>query len=350
MKILYVSQLEPGCTARGRMVALERMGHQIVPLDTNSYAEKNRVLGKLAFLLSVGPNVERMNRDVLRLAGQHRPDLLWADKVLQLQPATVLRCRDLGIQTLCYMIDNAFGPRRDSGLRLYKKTIPCFDLHCTQRDVSVADLNRRGARQVIKIQTAYDPVVHYPPPPGWSDANRDRDISFIGSPYDDRAQFLTRLSEAGFRVAISGAERAWRQALPPAAFANLYREGELMGDAYRNGIWRSKINLSFLTKSNQDEYAHKSFEIAGCGGFLLVERSPGHLSRFAEDKEAVFFSTVEECIEKIRLYLPDEAARARIARAGRERAQRDGYHNDYQVSLILSRLQSLRDAQPTINN
>jgi spore maturation protein CgeB len=114
-----------------------------------------------------------------------------------------------------------------------------------------------------------------------------------------------------------------------------------MGDAYRNGIWRSKINLSFLTKSNQDEYAHKSFEIAGCGGFLLVERSPGHLSRFVEDKEAVFFSTVEECIEKIRLYLPDEAARARIAHAGRERAERDGYHNDHQLRLILDRLQGL---------
>jgi spore maturation protein CgeB len=115
-----------------------------------------------------------------------------------------------------------------------------------------------------------------------------------------------------------------------------------MGDAYRNGIWRSKINLSFLTKSNQDEYAHKSFEIAGCGGFLLVERSPGHLSRFAEDKEAVFFSTAEECIEKIHLYLPDEAARERIARAGHERAQCDGYHNDHQLRLILDRLQSLR--------
>ena len=223
MKILYVSQLEQGCSARARMLALQRMGHQIVPLDTNPYATKNRVLGKLSFLLAAGPNVQRLNRDILRLAAEHKPDLLWADKVLQLQPATVLRCRALGIQTVCYMIDNAFGPRRDSGLRLYKKAIPCFDLHCTQRDVSVADLKRRGARQVIKIQTAYDPIAHFPPPDGWSDADRDRDVSFIGSPYDDRAEFLTQLSQAGFHVVISGAERAWqtispsrrlRQALP----------------------------------------------------------------------------------------------------------------------------------------
>jgi hypothetical protein len=350
MKILYISQLEQGCTARARMLALQRMGHEIVPLDTNSYATKNRVLGKLAFLLAAGPDVRRLNRDILRLAAQHRPDLLWADKVPQLQPATVLRCRALGIQTVCYMIDNAFGPRRDSGLRLYKKSIPCFDLHCTQRDVSVTDLKRHGARDVIKVQTAYDRVAHFPPPQGWSDADRDREVSFIGSPYDDRAEFLSRLSEAGFPVVISGAERAWKKALAPANFAKLFREGELMEDAYRTGIWRSKINLSFLTKSNQDEVAHKSFEIAGCCGFLMVERCEGHLSRFVEDKEAVFFSTVEECIRKIALYLPDEAARERIARAGRQRAERSGYHNDHQLRLILDRLQSLRDAQPTTNN
>lgn len=342
MKILYVSQLHQGSSAQVRMLALQRMGHVIVPLDTNQFNSSNRLLGKIIFLLSAGPSVDRLNREILRLAQQHRPDVFWADKVLQLQPATVLRCRDLGIQTVCYMIDNAFGPRRDSGLRLYKKAIPYFDLHCTQRDVSVADLKRRGARDVIKIQTAYDRFSHYPPPPGWSDADRNRGVSFIGSPYDDRAQFLSRLAQAGLPVVISGAERAWLRALTPAQFEGMYREGELEADAYREGIWRSKINLSFLTKSNQDEFTHKSFEIAGCAGFLLVERSHGHASRFVEDKEAVFFSTLEECMQKIVLYLSDEAARTRIGNAGRERAERDGYHNDHQLSLIFDRLQSIR--------
>jgi hypothetical protein len=342
MKILYVGDLGPGSTAKMRMLALERMGHRIIPVDTNAYTSANKYIQKISFLLSVGPNVGRLNRDILGLAEEHKPDILWADKVLQLRPSTVLRCRSMGIQTLCYMIDNAFGPRRDSGWRLYKKSIPCFDLHCTQRDVSVADLRKRGARDVMKIQTAYDRVAHYPPPDGWSDLNRDRGVSFIGSPYDDRAEFLSRLSEAGLPVVISGFGRQWQRALTPENFARMFREGELWDDAYREGIWRSKINLSFITHSNQDEFTHKSFEIAGCGGFLLVERSEGHTSRFVEDHEAVFFSGVEECVEKIRRYLPDQAARARIAQAGHERAERDGYHNDHQLTLILQRLQGIR--------
>jgi spore maturation protein CgeB len=65
------------------------------------------------------------------------------------------------------------------------------------------------------------------------------------------------------------------------------------------------------------------------------------LQRFVEDEEAVFFSTIEECVEKVRRYLPDETARKRIAAAGRARAERSGYHNDRQVGLIVERMRSI---------
>jgi spore maturation protein CgeB len=59
-----------------------------------------------------------------------------------------------------------------------------------------------------------------------------------------------------------------------------------------------------------------------------------------EDEEAVFFTGPGELQRKIERYLPDEAARSRIAAAGRLRAQRDGYDNDHQVAIILHALQS----------
>ena len=127
----------------------------------------------------------------------------------------------------------------------------------------------------------------------------------------------------------------------PDAAAALYTGTELYGKDYREAVWRSKINLSFITHSNQDEFVHKSFEIAACGGFLLAERSEGHLERFREDEEAVFFADFEECVAKIRRYLPDEAARARIAAAGRERAVHSGYSNDAQMEKIVERVMSL---------
>jgi spore maturation protein CgeB len=339
MKILYAATLTPNDTALYRQWALERLGHHVVPLPFAGYASANPLLRKLCFRLSAGPGVDRFNADVLRLATAERPDVFWADKMLWLRPNTLRQLRDLGIATISYMIDNPFGPRRDPGWRLYMQTIPFYDLHVTQRDKNILDYRQRGARDGIKIQTAYEPTLNFPPPAQWSDADCTRDVSFIGTPYDDRAAILTRLArEAGLDVRINGNPRQWRRALDPAAYAALFQQGELYRDAYREALWRSKINLSFLTHSNQDEFVHKSFEIAGCGAFLLAERSQGHLDRFVEDEEAVFFNGFDELVAKIRRYLPDEPARRRIAAAGRARAERDGYHNDHQVQRILDRV------------
>ena len=339
MKILYASGLSENDSALYRLWALRRLGHTAVPLNAYSYQPRQVTLGKVLHRLQVGPWVRRLNRDVLETAAREKPDVFWADKLLSLQPRTLERLRAMGVATVSYMIDNAFGPRRDPGWRLYMQCIPYFDLHATQRDRNVEDYRARGARDAIKLQTAFEPTVHFPPPAGWSDADRDREVSFIGSPYDKRAEFLTRLwREFRVPVTISGADFLWLARLSREATQAMYTGGELYGAAYREGIWRSKINLSFLTHSNQDEFVHKSFEIAGCGAFLLAERSAGHLQRFVEDEEAVFFSDLEECAAKIRRYLPDEAARTRIAAAGHARAVRSGYSNDVQVGRILERI------------
>ncbi|WP_263385154.1 CgeB family protein [Granulicella arctica] len=341
MKILYAAGLSPNDSSLHRLMALERQGHVVVPLNLYRYDSPQILVRKIEFRLSMGPGVVRLNRDLLAAAEREQPDVLWADKLLWVWPKTLDKLRAMGIVTVSYMIDNPFGPRRDPGWRLYMKDIPHYNLHVVQRDRNVVEYREHGALDVIKIQTAYEPSLHFAPPAGWSDADRDREVSFIGTPYDQRAEFMTRLwKEFGVPVSVSG-NKVWRSVLTADAAAAIYRSEELYGDAYRLGIWGSKINLSFITHSNLDEFVHKSFEIAGCGGFLLAERSAGHSQRFIEDEEAVFFSDIEECVAKIRRYLPDEAARTRIAAAGRARAERDGYHNDHQTGLVVERVRAI---------
>ena len=348
LKILYAAGLSPNDSSQYRLWALERLGHKVVSLNAYEYEARNALARKVFFRMQAGPWVARLNRDILAMAEHENPDVFWADKLLSLQPKTLEKLRAMGIVSVSYMIDNAFGPRRDPGGRLYMRDIPYFDLHVVQRDKNIADYRERGARDVIKIQTAYEPTVHFPPSEGWGDKDRDRGVSFIGTSYDDRPEFLTRLwKEFGFPVVISG-DSQWKKRLTPEAAAALYTNTELYLKEYREGVWRSKINLSFLTHSNQDEFVHKSFEIAACQGFLLAERSAGHAARFVEDEEAVFFTGFDECVEKIRKYLPDEAARERIAAAGRARAVRDGYGNDAQVGKIVERVRSIFNARSAV--
>lgn len=343
LRILYIAPMNYGWYGLYRQRSLERLGHTVFPLDIMEYERGGSpILARARYRLQMGPVVKRMNEDVLRLAAKHQVDAVWFDKPLFIRADTLRKLRSMGIATVDYMIDNPFGPRRDPGFRLYVRTIPEYDLHIQQRDVSVEAYLRRGARRVVKVQTAFEPSVHFLPPAGWSDRDRTREISFIGTPYDDRPRFLTDLwSKYHLPVTVSG-PLIWKRKLERAAVNVLYPDdGELYDSAYREGIWRSKINLSFLTHGNQDEYAHKSFEIAACGGFLLAERSAGHGDRFQEDKEAVFFSGIEECAEKCRRYLADEPARKHIAEAGRRRAVACGYDNDTQLQKVMNTVTEL---------
>jgi hypothetical protein len=350
LKILYVGPLDERASCLYRMWALERAGQVVIPLDTSPFFQHNpglawKVQFRLATRLGMGPAVKGLNRRVLEMAREHRPDVMWADKPVFLQPATLKALRAMGILTVNYTIDNPFGPRRDPGWAMYMRCIAAYDLHVVQRDKNILDYKDHGARDVVKIQTAYEPTLQFPPPVGWSDKDRDREVSFIGTPYDERPEFLLELKrEFGMPVTVSGARWMWERRMNAEEMEEIFAGDEMYLAEYRETIWRSKINLSFLTHSNQDEFAHKSFEIAGCGAFLLAERSAGHAARFVEDEEAVFFSSVEECAEKIRRYLPDEAARTRIAAAGYRRAVGSGYSNDGQVEKILERVRNIAAA------
>ena len=163
MKVLYAGALTPNDTALHRLWALERLGARVVPFSSRGYESSNAILRKVFFRLSAGSGVERLNVDLLQVAAAERPDVFWADKMLWIKPETLLKLRAMGILTVSYMIDNPFGTRQDPGWRLYRKDIQFYDLHVVQRETNIRDYKSRGARDVIKIQTAYEPTLHFPP-------------------------------------------------------------------------------------------------------------------------------------------------------------------------------------------
>jgi hypothetical protein len=333
-RLSYVGMLPFESTAEYRIRALKRLGHDVHAFHIEPFLRSHHIVNTLRLRYPFGPLISAINRAFLKHIEEVRPQIVLLDKPTFFTPKTIDRVKSLGAKVVIYMQDNPFGPRKDGCWRQFYRMYRMADLLCAIRD---SDARRYTEWSLPFLQTmfSYEPSVHFAPPSDWSDKNRDREISYIGHPHEQRAAFLLQLAEKyALPVTISG--NGWNDILNIAQKKEYLRDGFLRGTDYREAIWRSKVNISFVTQLNEDDIAHKSIEIAACGGFLLALRTPGHQACFKENEEAVFFSTIEECAEKVRYYLEHPEEREAIARRGHARATQSGYSNDAQLTRILN--------------
>jgi spore maturation protein CgeB len=336
-RILYVSTLAGNGTTRFRFDAMQRLGQELTPFEmVTPYALGHRYLDSLRSRFPFGPLVSRVNRDLRRAVQSVRPDIVWFDKPTTFTRESMEAIHAFGAQIVFYVQDGPFGPRNDGLWRQFYRVFRLADLHCLVREADVVRYRAWGL-PFIKTMFSFDPLMQFPPPAGWSDTDRDREVSYIGHPHEERPAFLQSLAtQYGLPLSING--NFWDSILGAGNLPNCRIGRHLAPGQYREAIWRSKINLSFVTQANEDDIAHKAVETAACGQFLLARRTPGHEALFEEDREAVFFSSVEECADKARFCLGRPDLREAIGQRARERAVRSGYDNDTQLARILNRL------------
>ena len=335
-RVLYLGNPLPGQTSGYRIASLRRLGQEVIVFDVPSYTSGSRLMSVLRQRFPVGPLVSKINRELLVEVRASRPDVVFFDKPIYYTKETIEEIKHSGALTVSYNQDGPFGPRNDGCWHTFYKVFRLFDLHCLFRAADVIRYRDWGLNY-IKTMFSFEPAMQYSPPEGWTDRDRTRQVSYIGSPLEERPRFLQDLAEEKrIPVVISGPN--WRKFLSPEVYARYVSHGYLSDAEYREAIWKSRINLAFISHLNEDDIGHKSIEIAACGSFLLAVRSAGHLECFEEDREAVFFSSLEECAEKARFYLGRPELREAIGRRARERAVRSGYDNDTQLARILNRL------------
>jgi spore maturation protein CgeB len=349
-RILYVGPLWHGGTCLQRFKALRQMGHQVEGIDTEPpqvHKAKKRLGYRISCKLfqlglnNFGPrDLAGANRNILERFYSESWDVLWLDKGLTIEPQTLLKVKNKAPQTIIvgYSPDDMFGRHNQS--RQFLHHLPFYDIYFTTKSYGVEELKNLGCPMVIFIGNAYDPEIHKPMTVSLENKQRlGGQVGFIGAYESDRAASLHYLALNKIKL------RVWGPGWHHCRFRSkhLYLEHKsLWGDQYALGINAFDINLCFLRKVNRDLQTTRSIEIPACGAFMLAERTDEHLALFEEGKEAEFFSSDEELLDKVRHYLSHDVERRRIALAGRERCLKSSYSYQHRLQQMLQEIEKLR--------
>ncbi len=343
MRILYVGPLWHGGTCLQRMRALEDLGYAINPVDSEpiKVKEKQKSLMYRVIRKVFGPrDLARANQKIIGLTKDENFDLVWLDKALTIKPETLEHVRRANRKTIILGYSPDYMGVKQNQSKRFIKSLPLYHIFFTTKSYGVEELESLGVQRVNFIGKAFDPHTHRPLEINDLEKNRfGGPVGFIGDYEIDRAKHMYYLAEHNIQVRIWGPnwEKKCRLIHP-----NMKIEGKpLWADDYAKGICSFDINLVFLRKVNKDLHTARSIEIPACGGFMLAERTREHLELFQEGKEAEFFSTKEEMLEKIEYYLTNEEKRREIARAGRERCLKSGYSNHDRLKVMMQSVGSL---------
>jgi spore maturation protein CgeB len=143
------------------------------------------------------------------------------------------------------------------------------------------------------------------------------DVMIAGTLYYYRQEVLRELKD--FDLKIWGSRPEWLMDRLPGRFMGRY----VHGDAKVRAALGAKICLNTLHYAEVDGLNCRAFELAGCGGFQLINRVPVLKEHFEPEVEIATYATLNELKEKVDYYVRNPTEAGAIAERGRQRAHRE---------------------------
>ncbi len=296
--------------------ALRDLGIHTELFDTHSHIPRN-LAGRLEQRYLFGPDIAKVNRLVLERVKEAPPDVTHFYQGHHYTAETVAHVAKITFTSGLHC-DDPFGRPDRREYRHLKEALREYDGYHVFRKCNVDEATASGVRRVRVLMMYYIPWMHFPCRISAADP-RDfgSDVVFAGHMEPDlRIECLSRVTRAGLKCRIFGGNTEWKSALPRDVYQAVQPIFHVRGADYRRALCASKIAACFFSKWNRDQYTARSWEIPACGVFLLSERTPAMQEFYCEGKEAEFFESPDEFMDKAEFYLQNEGARKRIAAAG----------------------------------
>lgn len=338
MRILSVGSLSGlSNTCLHRNWALHKMG-EVDEVNTN--ANKCSLWYRIAYHLFLYglpiplPENNNENKQIKDLISNKKYDVVWIDKGLTISVRTLQYIKQVQPHAMIVSFSPDNMVLRHNQSKQYLKGIQSYDYVVTNKSYIVYALETLGAKHVVFVDNTFEPSFHYPRE--LEDGDKERlggDVGFAGAWEKERCDSICYLADNGIKVRVWGGGK-WNDY--KNYNKNLTIEGRgLWNDDYSKSFKAFKISLCFLRKMNYDVQTTRSVEIPACGGFMIAERTEEHKALFEEDKEAVYFSSNEELLDKCRYYLTHDEERQQIAEAGTARCKLSDYSNEGMVKKVI---------------
>lgn len=279
-----------------------------------------------------GPVIGRINQELIRAVEQFGPDLVFVYRGTHVLPGTLQRLQGLGVTLFGYSNDDPFAAYQRREHRHFLRGVGYYHHVFAYRLKNLRDYAEMGVADVSLLRSYYIASLNYPVE-DVQDSPYRCDVLFAGHyEPDGRDAMLASILSAEIDLKIVGPE--WHRAPRHAALQHVLGPAP-RGKAYNVALNSAAIALVFLSRINNDTYTRRCFEIPAAGTFMLAQYSADLAELFTEGREAEYFRSTGELVEKIHHYLARPDERERIAAAGRARLLRDGHEVADRLRQIL---------------
>tara|TARA_B110000908_G_C10267775_1_gene466262 strand:+ start:8506 stop:9537 length:1032 start_codon:yes stop_codon:yes gene_type:complete len=340
MKIIIVGSFLHPMYAKSVYDAFVKQGYDTAAFDWDQYKIKGNVLfnfiSRIQERLLVGPFINRTNKELLKLVKKVNPDLVFIYRGTHIKAKTVSTIKESGRVVFSYHNDDPFcGVPSKRYMRNYIKSAYFCDYNFVYRHKNIVDFAKISITNVEVLRSYFIKENNYP-----INCEKKYDIVFAGHYENDgRDEKIKALKDAGVNVLVFG-DDAWRKSPLYQKLKHVIKKAK-RGEDYNKLLNQTKIALVFLSKINSDTYTRRCFEIPATKTLMLCEYTADMATMFEPHKEAVYFSTTNELVEKSKNLLNNLNMIKEIGDNGHKSLIEKGHSIDDRINTIIEKFNKI---------
>ncbi|WP_096199119.1 CgeB family protein [Bacillus sp. FJAT-45350] len=293
--------------------------HSIENIEATYYEMENGITGLKALCGSFKPTV------LLTLVGDNLPIeiVIWLKKN--------------GVKPVLWLTEDPYF--MDKSIEL----IPYYDHVFTIDKGSFDFYQEQGYHHVELLSLGTDCDTFTPKP---SKNIYASDIALVGYPYPDRVKLIKKIAQnTNYKILVCGT--GWRKKVkeskqlkickgwfPPKKVATLYSSAKIVLNPHRH--YQEHSNENSIGVINES-INNRTFDIAACGTFQLIEHKEDLATHFVEGVEMISYQNEKDLLEKLDFYLRDNFKRGKIGENARKRVLNE--HTFYhRIQTLVSKI------------